>query len=252
MNYRANGERFLNRIQLSPLAAQGKETTHFLAINTELAQDVSYESKLQQLDQSLREVQHRVKNHLSMLLALIRLEAKRPGDVKSSLDVLANRVETLNLLYDELSLRNTNLCGSLHLGAYITRVAATLNMLDGNRDVMVNVGAEPFESPVETASQVGLLISELLTNALRHAFKGEETGRVDVRFWVRGPTIYLKVCDNGRGLPDHCDWPKEGNLGARIVRDLTRRLQAELLVISGPEGTDVTVKIPRRVFETDQ
>jgi PAS domain S-box-containing protein len=248
VNYRANGERFLNRLRIRPIATRGSQVTHFIGIQNELVQEASYESKVQQLDQSLRELQHRVKNHLAMLLALIRLESRRGGDLKLCLGVLAHRVETLNLLYDELSLRGLNAGGTVHLGAYITRVASALKVLDSEHEVTVSVGAEPLEVPVEAASQVGLLVSELLTNALRHAFPDSLTGVVNVNFWQRGGFVYVQVCDTGRGLPDHCDWPEKGNLGARIVRDLSRRLDAELMLVSGPFGTHVTVKIPLAVF----
>jgi len=249
VNYRANGERFRNRVRISPIGGPGAQATHFIGIQNEIPSHTASEAKVEQLHEALREVQHRVKNHLAMLLAMIRLESKRGGDLKCCLEVLAHRVETLNLLYDELSLRGADVRSAIDLGAYVTRVACALKTLDTQQEVAVRSGcARPLEVPVEAATQVGLLLSELLTNALRHAFPDGLTGHVAVDFWARNRFVYVQVCDTGSGLPDDCDWPNEGNLGARIVRDLSRRLSAELMVASGPFGTDVTVKIPISVF----
>lgn len=249
-NYRANGEMFINRVQLTPLPRTGTAATHYLGTQTEISLASCRDPQIQKLDQALREMQHRVKNHLSMLLALIRLESGRATDAKSSLEVLAHRVESLNLLYDELSLRDVHEKAVVGIGAYLARVASSLNMLDGRSHVSVNIETEQLSGHVDAASQVGLLLSELLTNALKHAFAGSEIGQVDVRFWCEGEFVYLRVRDTGSGLPAGCDWPRKGNLGARIVSDLVRRLEAQLDVTSGPQGTDVIVTIPGRLFIT--
>ena len=249
LNYRANGEPFLNRLMVAPLANEDGEVTHFLGLQAERPPDSAVETRAARLDESLREIQHRVKNHLAMLLSLIRLEAKRNDGAQGSLDVLANRVEALNLLYDGLARDEWTDSGTVSLGAYVSRVAGALNMLDGHRDVIVNIEAERLEAGVNAASQVGLLLSELLTNALQHAFDEGERGRVEVRLeQAQDATIALSVSDDGNGLPEGCDWPREGNLGARIVRDLARRLDADLEVESSDDGTTVALAIPHQAL----
>ena len=182
VNYRSTGEEFINRLLLSPLKQDGK-ITHFLGIQSEQPKDKAYADRAAILHEQLREVQHRVKNHLALLLSLIRMESKKGADAKSSLDVLANRVEALNLLYDEFSRPGQTDGNTVALGAYISRVCSALNMLDGHREVRMNLETDEFRASVDSASQMGLLVSELLTNALQHAFEAEHEGTVDVRLW---------------------------------------------------------------------
>ena len=244
VNYQANGEKFINRLMITPLRDDNRKTTHFLGIQTKRPEDVSYAERATALDESMREIQHRVKNHLSMLLSLIRLEASRSDDARNTFGVLANRVESLSLLYHEFAMSKDD--GSeVKLGAYISRVCSALNMLDGQNDVIVNIDAEAIDAKVDAASQVGLLVSELLTNSLQHAFPEDESGTVEVRLWESDDDcICLQVIDDGQGLPDDCEWPKNGNLGSRIVRDLAARLKADLDVESSDNGTKVKLAIP--------
>ncbi|MGB7419358.1 MAG: PAS domain-containing protein [Erythrobacter sp.] len=246
INYRADGTPFANRLLISPLKDDDGTTTHFLGIQTEPPDDANFAQRVRELDESLREVQHRVKNHLSMLLALIRLEAKRATDPQASLNVLANRVEALNVLYENFADGGVGGAGTIGLGAYISRVCSALNMLDGQREVRVNIDTDAFDATVDAASHVGLLVSELLTNALQHAFEGDEKGEITVRLWDHDEdTLCLRVADNGRGLPEGSTWPQEGNLGSRIVRDLSSRLDAKLEVDSAKTGTSIHIAIPK-------
>lgn len=249
VNYRSTGEEFINRLLLSPMKQNGK-VTHFLGIQSEQPKDRAYAERAAKLDEQLREVQHRVKNHLALLLSLIRMESRKGADVKSSLDVLANRVEALNLLYDEFSRPGQSDGVSVALGAYISRVCSALNMLDGHREVRMNLDTDEMRASVDSASQMGLLVSELLTNALQHAFEADGDGLVDVRLWNDGDgsKVCLQVVDNGKGIPEDVDWPNDGSLGARIVRELTNRLEGDLQVKSDKDGTTVTIAFPAKAL----
>lgn len=245
LNYRADGEPFVNRLLISPMR-DGEKITHFLGIQSEHPTDSAFAERAARLDEQLREVQHRVKNHLALLLSLIRLESRRTTDTKDALGVLANRVEALNMLYDEFSRSGGNSKGSIALGAYVSRVCSALNMIDGHREVRMNLETDEVRATLNSASQVGLLVSELLTNALQHGFGNDEPGEVNVRLWRddSGENTCLQVADNGGGIPKGIDWPNEGSLGARIVRDLTSRIDGTIDVETGAEGTTVTITIP--------
>ena len=242
LNYRSTGEEFINRLLISPLREDG-QVTHFLGIQSEQPKDRTIALRAARLDEQLREVQHRVKNHLSLLLSLIRMESRKSTDAQSSLKVLANRVEALNLLYDEFSKPDGGKSDSVSLGAYISRVCSALNMLDGHREVRMNMETDELRASVDSASQMGLLVSELLTNALQHAYESGREGMVTVRLWNSedSQSVCLQVADNGRGIPEDVDWPNDGSLGARIVRELTQRLEGDLKVETGSQGTTVTI-----------
>ena len=117
-------------------------------------------------------------------------------------EVLANRVESLSLLYEEFSHGPKN-CSTIALGAYISRICSAINMLDGQRNVVLNVDTERLEANIQAASQLGLLLSELLTNALQHGYPDQEGGCVEARLWIAdGDSLCLEVKDDGVGLPD--------------------------------------------------
>ncbi len=253
VNYRSDGKKFINRLMLVPLRDEDNVVTHFLGVQTECPEDRSDAARARKLDESLREVQHRVKNHLAMLLALIRMESKQARDAKTALEVLANRVESLNLLYDEFTRTGKFEGGTIALGAYVSRVCSALNLLDGTSEVRMNLQTDKLDASLDAASQVGLLVSELLTNSLQHAFKEGQSGTVEVKLWQsEEDCVCLRVCDDGNGLPKGSKWPKEGNLGARIVRDLAARLDASIDVESSEDGTNVTLTIPYESIAPDE
>lgn len=253
LNYRANGERFVNRLMITPLTDDSGEVTHFLGIQAEREEDLSFEGRAKKLDESLMELQHRVKNHLALLLSLIRLEARRADGDTRVFETLAARVESLNLLYDEFSRGGGHSGDTVGLGAYVSRICSALNMLDGLHTVALNISAERMDAPVNNASQIGLLVSELLTNSLQHGFTEEEGGTINVSLAKDPETgeVLLSVEDDGRGLPEGSKWPEEGNLGARIVRDLANRLGGKLIVDNSGKGLSVLLRIPPSILEEE-
>ena len=123
-----------------------------------------------------------MKNHLAMIVSMIRMQARNPGAGEDFV-VLARRVEALQLLYQELSETgvSSTFRDEVPLGAYVSRIAAAVGHLDGGQGVRVNVIAEEVMVDANTAGRVGLLVSEILTNAFRHAFVGRDSGLVETR-----------------------------------------------------------------------
>ncbi|MGF1551319.1 MAG: PAS domain-containing protein [Paracoccaceae bacterium] len=279
VNYKADGTPFTNRLRISPIFAEDDTLVAFLGIQTELVEGEEEPPCPDPRrggrpvdDVMLRELQHRVKNHLAMVVMMIRAQTRR-GMTEASLEALGHRVESLALLYEELtpagvaSVRRE----SVAAGAYLGRVANTIAALDGRASVRVNIACEEIELPVETAARLGLILTELLTNALEHAFRNRDEGVVRVRFQRQsGRGLRLMVEDDGVGLPEGHDWPKrapsvetqraraEGEageldtkgggrrsgLGGSIVRALVVSLDGRLSVSSATYGTIATLDVP--------
>ena len=243
-NHRADGTPFLNRLTITEL--RDDEGVVFY-LGTQSAGDVEIaESRLDAVQLQLAEVQHRVKNHLAMIVSMIRLQARNSA-ASEDYTVIARRIEALQLLYQELS--ETGVSSSFRdevpLGAYVSRIAAAVGHLDGGQGIRVNVIAEEVMVDATTAGRVGLLVSEILTNAFRHAFKGRETGLVETRVQLLSEGIVrIQVVDDGVGLPDGFDWPTTGNLGSKIVAALLAGLEARHAVTTSAAGTTVTIDIP--------
>ena len=240
-NHRADGTAFLNHLTITAIA--GDEDVAY-RLGTLSAGDGS-DARLEAAMLQLAEVQHRVKNHLAMIVSMIRMQA-RGSDATKDYTVIARRIEALQLLYQELS--EGGVSSTAHdevpLGAYVSRIAAAVGHLDGGQGIRVNVIAEEVMVDATTAGRVGLLVSELLTNAFRHAFPGRDTGLVETRVQLLNGIVRIQVTDDGVGLPAEADWPTRGNLGSRIVLALLAGLKAQHAVTTSASGTSVTIDIP--------
>lgn len=243
-NHRADGTPFLNRLTITAVY-DGEELAYFLG--TQSAGDAAIAaSRLEAVQLQIAEVQHRVKNHLAMIVGLIRMQARAPG-ASDDFTVLARRVEALQLLYQELSDTGVSSMArdQVPLGAYVSRICAAVGHLDGGQGIRINVIAEEVMVDATTAGRVGLLVSEILTNAFRHAFKDRETGLVETRVQrLSGGIVRVQVTDDGIGLPEGHEWPTRGNLGSRIVSALLDGLRAQYAVTTSTAGTAITIDIP--------
>jgi PAS domain S-box-containing protein len=240
-NYRSDGTTFLNRVSIAPIRNEAGEVVLFLGIQ----RDLQTKEETDLLAQ-LAEIQHRVKNHLAMIVSLIRLQAGAEG-AATDYDMLARRVETLQLLYEELSAGGVSSSASAEvpLGAYVSRIAAAIGHLDGRQGVRINVSAEEIAVSADIAGRVGLLLSEALTNAFRHAFEGRDIGMVETRLQrLSNDVVRLQIADDGIGMPEGQAWPGSEGLGGRIVIALLRGLRARHSVDSSGTGTIVTMDIP--------
>jgi PAS domain S-box-containing protein len=243
-NARSNGERFLNALLISPVTDEDGEVVYFVGLQSEVASDKLTE-RLKQFETVTAEIQHRVKNHLSMILGLIRMKARKSSDPDEFKD-LSRRIESLQLLYEEMSAatleRND---GKIKLGAYLGRVANAIAYLDSRPGVRMNIHVEPLLVDTETAVRIGLILSEVLTNAMQHAFQEQNSGLVELRV-VRTDNGGMRaiVTDDGVGLPEGVTWPNSDGLGGRIVEGLCDGLQATLKVTRGAVGTIVTLDVP--------
>jgi PAS domain S-box-containing protein len=244
LNYRADGSPFWNRLMIAPLYDTGGRLQYFLGIQKVLGRS-SPEEDDEDPGVALREIQHRVKNHLSMIVSMIRLQSRTQGATEH-FETLARRVESLQLLYDELSSRGGENRDAVALGAYLSRVANAIAHLDGRSGVRVNLDVAAFTVPMESAVRIGLITSEALTNALQHAFDGREEGLLHLRVHeLPDGGIRVSVTDDGVGLPDGTDLTAGAGLGSRLVMSLARSLDAAIEVKSGPTGTAVLLDVPR-------
>ena len=244
-NVTADGTVFNNRLMIAPVYNEEGELYAFVGIQTALA-DATAEIResARDFEAQLGEMRHRVKNHLQMISSLIRLDARSQGHGPET-SMLARRVESLALLYEEFS-HPPRAIGNrdfdvVSAGAYVSRVASTVGALDGRNGIRLTIDTDTVYMRSEEAGRVGLLISEVLSNTFQHAFEGRTEGLVTVKLKQHGgDRIRLVVSDDGIGMGDS-DWPKSGNLGANIVRGLVRQLDAELNVISTGAGTIIAV-----------
>ena len=169
----------------------------------------------------LKEIQHRVKNNLQLITALIRIDARaqRRGD-KVDLDRLAGRIESLQILYRDLSA--DGLGQVVDLGHYVSQIASSVMHTYAVEGIRLDLKVDYAPVSINIAMPVGLLVNELLTNSFKYAFAAGGTGVITVRCLNEGETAYrIVIADDGRGMPEGTTWPASGKLGALILQTLT-------------------------------
>ncbi|PRY95615.1 PAS domain S-box-containing protein [Hasllibacter halocynthiae] len=246
LNYRADGEAFLNRLLLAPVFGEGGQVQYFLGLQKEMtARDVEDAGGRAAAADRMRAVQSRVRAHLAGVIDTI-LDHPNAGCSERELLSLNRRIETLQFLYEEMIRpapfgRND---GRVALGAYIARVGNALAHVEGRPGIRVNIASVDLAAGVDVSTRLGLLASELLTNALRHAFEGRAFGSVELRVVTLAQGgLRMTVADDGIGIPEGEPFPAGGARGGRIVRRLIEGMAASIAVSRGLAGTVVTVDV---------
>ena len=196
-------------------------------------------------DTLLRELQHRVKNNLQMITALIRMETRNAtvSDQKR-FERLAGRVDALAILYQTLSADEQKV--EVDLGVYLSQIASAVMASHAVEGIRLDMKVDAYPVSIDVAMPTGLVVNELLTNAIKHAFPGDGGGTITLHSIVNGDGCQIVVADDGVGLTDGETWPKPGKLGALIARSLNENAKAQFDVRSNArEGTKVTITFNR-------
>ncbi|AZO44331.1 PAS domain S-box protein [Mesorhizobium sp. M7D.F.Ca.US.005.01.1.1] len=205
----------------------------------------SIDERVREKDTLLRELQHRVKNNLQMITALIRMETRNAAEPdQKRFERLAGRVDALAILYQTLSGDDDK--DEVDLGVYLSQIASAVMNSHAVEGIRLDMKVDTYPVSINVAMPTGLVVNELLTNALKHAFQGRDGGTITLHSIVDGDGCRIVVADDGIGLPEGETWPKRGKLGALIARSLTENAKAEFDVNSSAgEGTRVTIVFKR-------
>jgi PAS domain S-box-containing protein len=210
------------------------------------AQREELEQRIREKDTLLREIQHRVKNNLQMITALIRLEERNvaSGTATARFDRLAGRIESIQLLYQSLSEGGHG--EEIDLGVYFSQIASAVMRSHAVEGIRLDLKVDTYPVSVNVAMPAGLVVNELMTNALKHAFNGRDGGTITLHSLADGNGCRVVVADDGVGLPQGMEWPRRGKLSALIVKSLRENAKARLDVESSPgRGTVVTIVFTR-------
>jgi two-component sensor histidine kinase len=208
----------------------------------ERAQIEQFEIQIRDRDMLMRELQHRVKNNLQLVTALIRLEARSASEGESvALARLASRIDALSVLYRTLSAENAT--SDIDLGQYLADIATAVMQASATEGVELDLQAGYCPLSINIAMPAGLLVNEMLTNALKYAFVGRSAGQLKLICRLDGGRVTVIVSDDGIGLGDHQEWPSPRKLGALILQTLkenARNLEFSAESIRG-QGTWFTL-----------
>lgn len=190
----------------------------------------------------LKEIHHRVKNNLQVISSLLRLQARYIKD-EEALDILRdsqNRVRAMAMIHESLY-QSTDL-GKIKFSEYIRNLSNNLACgYSLNKDIKINLQIHQVELRIDTAIPCGLIINELVSNAIKHAFINAEFGVIYIEFLDLGNSKYsFRVSDNGIGVPDDIELRRNQSLGLQLVWSLVEQLEGSI-IFNNKLGTSFTI-----------
>lgn len=191
----------------------------------------------------LREIHHRVKNNLQVISSLMRLQARFAGN-KSPAEIFSEsqeRLLSMALIHEKLY--KSNDMARIDFEAYLDDLVQQLFHSLGARESRITLkkATEKVLLGLESAIPCGLIINELVSNCIKHAFPAGRSGCVSLCLSSSDHGIEIVVADNGVGLPEGTDCKDPRTLGLRLVSTLVRQLQAEMDVAVG-DGTEFKIR----------
>lgn len=191
----------------------------------------------------IKEIHHRVKNNLQVISSLLKLQSTHVTD-QDALDTLLdsqNRVQSMALVHQKLY--QSKDLANLDLNEYMTQLLHhLLNSIKSKSDkIKMNIAIDDIKMGVDTAIPCGLVVNELVSNALKHAFPGDSAGIIDIELKEKEKNVYvLTIKDNGAGFPDNIDYKNTSSLGLQLVITLVNQLEGNIEMHSN-NGTEFII-----------
>lgn len=190
-----------------------------------------------------REMSHRVKNSLASVAAMLRVQSRstQANEVSLALEDAGSRVAAIAQIHDQLS--HSSQIGCIDLAIFIAEFCGKLQGAAAPN--VLHCRADPIRVSADHAVPLGILINELVTNAVKHAYPGGN-GPIDIRACERNGYLHLDVSDHGVGLPADFDIDRpRTSLGFRMIKGMVRQFRGRLTVGSNqPTGTHFRFELP--------
>ena len=262
LNYRKNGTTFWNALYLSPVRDDAGEIGYYFASQFDVTdrrdaeqraiarrEEVEREVAARTADLQgalaaktllLHELDHRVKNNLAMIGSVLRLQARATDQpaISVRLEAMLQRVDALGAVHRRLyqSTETTR----FDMGAFLAELGAEIAAAAGPSRISLVTDIVPLEINPAHASALGLVLNELLLNAVEHAFADGRTGTLRLRTALAGPIAQIDIADNGPGIAAAAP----GGLGRTLVARLSHQLGITVDTVSTAAGTRVSLSLP--------
>lgn len=194
----------------------------------------------------LQELTHRVKNSLQLIASIVMTEARSVSSAegKAALERVSHRITALGQFYSKLTEADTfeAVDAATYLGELCRNLIASVYQ-DGDTFIMLKTDIESELLPTDRAISIGLIVNELVTNAVKYGFPGEEKGTVTVTLKRLPGELRLTVADDGQGLDSR---RADSGVGGRLVDAFTQKLGGHVERKSDSRGTAVHLILPSR------
>jgi len=205
------------------------------------------EKSLQEKEVMLREIHHRVKNNLQIIISLLNLQSRQFSDpqVGVAISESKNRIQAISMVHERLFISRD--IENIDLGTYIRSIATNLFSfyMIPERQVQFQMTLENITITIDTAVPLGLVINELIANSLKHAFPGERAGQITIAGTDTCGMLEIRIIDNGIGMRPVADRKEAKTLGLKLVDILSQQLNGTVEFLS-PPGTTVVLRIPKK------
>ena len=232
----------------------GAETTILLSIEDITKRRTLEREKdglLREKDVLLAELEHRIGNSLQIIASIILLKAQTVESEETRLHLQDAHNRVISVAAVQKQIHASGAGGPIEVAPYLSRLCKTLatSMIGETRPISLKVVGEGGSATSRQAESLGLIVTELVMNALKHAFPHDKVeGQIIVAYDMAGTNWKLSVSDNGVGKPDGVFAQPKTGLGTGIVKALSQQLDAQIETLASAEGT--TVSITHATFST--
>ncbi|MCU0845548.1 MAG: PAS domain S-box protein [Spirochaetes bacterium] len=192
----------------------------------------------------LREVHHRIKNNMSTIKSLLMLQSRslKNPDASAALSDAANRIQSMSMLYDKLYRTSdlTDMSISKYLPPLVDEI---ISLFSGGAPVRIEKHIDDFTLSVKVLVPVGVIVNELITNAMKYAFPDRTDGMILFSAKMNDGLAVISVADNGVGLPSDIELGKSDGFGLKLVKLLAKQIKGEIMIKRGT-GTKLELIFP--------
>ena len=236
--YDSDGKQLIYATFLSPIKIKGKKKFDLACLAVDLTHKKQTEVKLRKLlsekEVLLKEVHHRVKNNLQVISSILNLQSSYVKD-QMTLDILResqNRIKTMSFVHE--SLYRSDDFSYVNFSNYINSLSSNLvqTYIIKHANINLELDLGDVNLSLDQAIPCGLIINELVSNSIKYAFPLNRKGKIRIELTKKMNKMYLKVEDNGIGLPDNLDVENTDTLGLQLVYILISQLDGDIKVIN--------------------
>jgi PAS domain S-box-containing protein len=245
------GQKFITETRKIPMMKDDIVEQVMLIIR-DVTREKSYEElKLRNAEQKellLREIHHRVKNNLAIVISMLSLQSRSNPDpmLTGIIQDIELRIRSMALIHEHLY-RSENL-DRIPLADYLKSLSAVIASTFQQKNITFHSELDTMDSDIEAALPVGLITNELLTNAFKYAFPDARTGSITLRLrQILDDQVELTIKDDGIGLPEHFSFEEQSTLGMFMVRLLIEQLYGKLEIIN-KQGTTFRITFSHKLI----
>ncbi len=244
-----SGNKFSFISNFVPLLNDQGEIDQMLGITQDITELKKAQEKiinsLNEKDVLLKEIHHRVKNNLQIISSLLNLQTNKIQD-QSVIDIIKesqNRVRSMALVHERLY--QTDNMSQIDFSEYIPELLNYLisSYYDREKPVRLELNIQKTEFNIDISISLALIINELVSNSLKHAFNGQKGNNKIIVSLIQKDKYELTISDNGTGFPEALDFRQSDSLGLQLVNSLVEQVNGKI-ELEKDHGTTFTIRFP--------